>query len=669
MKSFCLLLVVFLSLNATAQDYRFGKVSKEELKLKKHPYDSTAAASVLYENRNSYILYTQSIGFQLITEVQKRIKIYDESGFQYGTEKVYLYHGDSDKEDFSGLKGYTYNLINGKIEESKLQKDGVFSNEESKYWNSETFTFPNLKEGSVVEFKYKIASPFITNVQETTVQKEIPVDYLEASYKFPEYFYFKPVIKGYYPLDIKNTTKPLSINLTSKSRSGGPWEPVSTTYDNQKIDYIEKNNSITVTNVPALKEEPYVNNIDNYRSSIDFELAYVKMPNSPIEYYSSTWEDVTKKIYDYPEFGGELKKSGYFEDEIDALLSDSTSEEQKIALIFNYLQHKMTWNGMYSYIVDDGVRKAFKNNSGNSAEINLMLTAMMNYAGVETFPVLVSTRSHGIPLFPTREGFNYVIAAASINNQLVLLDATSKYTLPNILPERALNWQGRLIKKDGNSLNINLSPSTLSDTKIMMHINMDKEGGITGKVRNQYLDYSALNYRMSNDQKAHETLMQGLEDKYTGIEIDSYEIENQYEINKPLVEQYQFYMDNAYDKIDDKIYISPMFFHALTENPFKLEKREFPIDFSYPQKDSFLVTINVPEGYQILSMPESTKMLLPEDLGSFSYIIGGTENTIQLNVSLELSSPNVPSLHYESIKQYFSKIIEKETEKIVLSQI
>jgi hypothetical protein len=55
--------------------------------------------------------------------------------------------------------------------------------------------------------------------------------------------------------------------------------------------------------------------------------------------------------------------------------------------------------------------KAYKDKTGNVAEINLMLTAMLRYAGLNANPVLVSTRSNGIAMFPNRTAFNYVIAA------------------------------------------------------------------------------------------------------------------------------------------------------------------------------------------------------------------------------------------------------------------
>jgi hypothetical protein len=49
-------------------------------------------------------------------------------------------------------------------------------------------------------------------------------------------------------------------------------------------------------------------------------------------------------------------------------------------------------------------------------------------------------------LFPNRTGFNYVIAAVETPSGMMLLDASDKFSTPNVLPFRALNWTGRLIR-------------------------------------------------------------------------------------------------------------------------------------------------------------------------------------------------------------------------------
>ena len=149
-----------------------------------------------------------------------------------------------------------------------------------------------------------------------------------------------------------------------------------------------------------MKEEAYVNNIDNYSSSISHELAMTNYPNTPMKYYSTDWESVVKTIYKDDDFGPELNKTGYFEEDVNKLLTGLNTMPEKIAAIFNYVKTTVKWNNYKGYSCNDGVRKAYKDKTGNTAEINLMLTAMLRYAGMNANPVLLSTRDNGIALFP-----------------------------------------------------------------------------------------------------------------------------------------------------------------------------------------------------------------------------------------------------------------------------
>src|SRR5690606_2867036 len=137
-------------------------------------------------------------------------------GFDYATSDVQLYKSGSDEEKESGLKAATYNLVDGKIQETKLEKDGIFKTEVSKYYNETKFTVPNIKEGSVIEYKYTIASPFYWSVDDFVFQHAIPVKKLEAKFETPEYFNFKVNTKGYLRITPKVDTKNDKIVFTNK---------------------------------------------------------------------------------------------------------------------------------------------------------------------------------------------------------------------------------------------------------------------------------------------------------------------------------------------------------------------------------------------------------------------------------------------------------------------
>ncbi|MFD0989151.1 DUF3857 domain-containing protein [Mariniflexile jejuense] len=668
MRTTVILFFTLFSLVTFAQNYDFGKISKEELEEKYNPQDSSANATYLYKNRKTFFEYQQEKGFELITEIHERIKIYKQEGFNYATKEVNLYKSGNDDEEFSNLKAYTYNLVEGKIVDEKLTKDGIFESELNKYLNQMKFTMPNIKPGSVVEFKYRIKSPFISNIDEFVFQHDIPVVKLEATFEAPEYFKFKLNTKGFLFVSPNVEEKRDRLTFVSKTMDRG-FGQVGTKTHSEEIEFKKKISKYNLTNIPALKEESFVNNINNYRSSVKYELSYTDFPNSPLKYYSTSWEDVVKTIYQNPNFGSELDKSGYYEKEIDAIVSTVSDPTQRVALILDFVKSKVNWNGYYGYYTNVGVRKAYKDQVGNAAEINLMLTSMLRYAGLSAFPVLVSTRQNGIPLFPTREGYNYIITYVRLAETIILLDATNKYSAPNVLPFRTLNWQGRVMAEHGGSQLIDLYPNEISKNSLSFMANLDENGNLNGKYRAVKTNHEALLYREENNNKNKKDFLDQLENKLGGIEISDFKVENETDLYKPIIESYNFVKENQVDVIGGKLYFSPMFFLKINENPFKLEKREFPVDFGYPTNTSYKIVIKIPEGYKVESFPEPLMFMMPDNLGSFKYNISHQENLIQLSVESQINQPIILSVYYDALKEYFSKIVEKEAEQIVLTKI
>ncbi len=665
-----LLVLLTMAFSANAQNFKFGKVSDAELRETFNPNDSSAAATVLYRSKSVRFNYAQGAGFTIITDVFERIKIYNKAGFDYATISQMLYRNDSDAESISGLKAYTYSLVNGKVEKSKMEKSAVFTTELSKYRNEEKFTLPNIKEGSVIEYEYKIISPFYYSIDEIVLQYDIPIKKQEITIATPEYFNFKTSMKGYLAVTPKYGAKSGNINLTNKNRTtGGGFDVTSTKYSNQNIDFKINTTDYSMTNVPALKEEPFVNDMNNYRSSVDYELQYIKFPQQLQENYATTWEAVIKKIYESEGFGLQLKSTRYFKEDLEAIKSKTSSPLELIGSIFFHVQNHMNWNNIYGYYVDKGVRTAYKERTGNIADINLILTAMLQEAGLDASPVLVSTRSHGVPMFPTREGFNYVIASVEIDGEMVLLDATNKYARPNLLPTRTLNWFGKKIEKDGSSVSVNLFPNQLSEDKIQMSVKLNENGSLNGKLRHTNRYYNAYLFRNKYANSNEEDYLEKLENRNNGMEISNYEIKNKKDISKPVQESYEFILERQADVIGDKIYFSPLFHLVETENPFKLEERRYPVDFTFPKRDKYLVTITIPDDYEVISKPEDMTIGLIDGIGTFQYKIMGSGQQLQLMVDLKLNQPIIAAEHYSYLKEFFKNLVEKQTEKVVLSKI
>ena len=669
---FVLLCILFIFCISSAQEFKLGKVTIAELEQKVHPKDTTASAAILYKKGKANIVYTESEGFVLITQVETRIKIYKKEGYDWANQSVVYYIGSNDsreKVDFSDVN--TFNLVNGKIEKTKLKSDGIFNEEVNKYRARKKITMPNVKEGSVLEFSYTVRTPSIGTIREWAFQTSIPVNYSEYRTYIPEYFTFNIRQKGYVFPKVTAEKNNQSIIINSKERysSGGFGGVTKTEFSQDKIDYLETATTYIAENLPAMKEESYVNNIQNYTSILEQELSMVKYPNSTPKTFSTDWNSVAKTIYEYDDFGPELNKTGYFEDNLKALLAGAVTPEEKIVIIFNHVKSNVKWNEYYGFSCEKGVRKAYQEKTGNVAEINLMLTAMLRYAGLTTNPVLISTRSNGIALFPNRSAFNYVIAAVETLDGTILLDASDEFSTPNILPLRALNWYGRLIRKDGTSEEIDLMPKKTSNDIVLVSYSIDSEGKITGKSRRQCSDYNAMIFRENVKGIKEDDYLDKLENDQNKIQISEYTRTNEKELLLPFSETYSFTSNDLCEKIDGKIYLNPMLFFSKIKNPFNQEKREYPVDFSFPFTDKYNIAIQIPEGFAVESLPLPTALSMEDNLGNFKFNIAENGNTLQVVISHQINEAIVPVEKYEMLKEYYRVMIAKESEKIVLKRI
>lgn len=663
-----LFILLFAFHISNAQKFEIGKVSIEELQEKVHPKDSTAVAAILFKKGAVNFEYSQDKGFQIRTTVKARIKIYKKEGYEWANQKVGYYIQNNFAESLIFDNAFTYNLVDGKIVKTKLKSDGEFTEKINKFWGQKKITMPNVKEGSVVEFEYTIKTPNIVSLKDWDFQSKIPVNHSEFTTNIPEYFIYNPSQKGYiFPkTTVEKNNKSINYNYRPKSEPGGT---IINSTSLETLEFVETKTNYMALNLPAIKEEKYVNNIDNYISSVSNELSMIRYPNQPFETFSTNWESVTKKIYENDDFGSELKKTGYFEDDLNLILKGISNRDEKIYTIFNFVKSKVKWNDYTGYSCNDGVKSAYKNKTGNVAEINLMLTAMLRYAGIDANPVLISTRSNGIALFPTRTAFNYVISAVEIENDLILLDATERYAIPNILPLRDLNWFGRLIRKDGTSSEVYLTPKKISREITNLVYSINPEGKINGKIRQQVTDHLALSFRDKNLSKPKEAYLEELENENNNIEVSEFVRENDFNLPLPVIETFSFNDKNDTEIIGNKMYFTPQLFLRDVENPFKQEKREYPVDFGYPISNKYNIIIEIPEGYAVESMPKPLNLATGDNIGLFRFNISAIENKIQVQITTDINEAIVPSDFYDALKDFFKQMIEKQNEKIVLKKI
>ena len=675
MKNLILIIVisVITTLNIQAQDYDFGKISKSELEEKFYPTDSSANAAILYRSENISFVYSQSSGFRQIKDVAMKVKIYNNEGLDWATKKVALYKSSSGNiEKIKGIKGYTYNLKNGKIEKSKLKNSGIFMEKATDLFDVSSFTLPNVTEGSIIEYTYSVSSPFL-QIDDIYLQYNVPVKKIDVSVATPQFYKYNKRLnpRAFFSPNIAESKKNrrTSISQRGESSVGNSKIGSGTSLVNSSFDYTDNTLTISEVNIPSLTAESFGGNINNYRAKLSMELEARLAREGYVEKsYAVTWDGVSKSIYESESFGGQLRKSPFYSDDLMPLLQGVDNDFQKAFIIESLVKSKVKWNRNYGIYAQKGIRAAYKEGEGNVADINLLVVAMLKSQGINANPVLISTRDNGVPLFPTREGFNYVICMMETEGGYLLIDATEPYSTNNVLPERVLNWQGRVIKDNGISSWIDVKSSKKSKKSTMLNVKIDSDFLVSGKVRENRTSNMAMEYRKRYTNLSTEDHIKAIESGKGDLEISELNYENSKDISQPVKVTYNYELSDGIDEVGDKLYFSPLLFLAIKENPFKLQERLYPIDFVSPYQNLSLVNIMLPEGYSVESLPQSEALQFGEGDVKFTYMLRENGNYLSLKVDFEIVNPIIAPEDYKNFKAFYNKILEKHGEQIVLTK-
>lgn len=670
-KFYTVLILVLLNMGLQAQDFKFGKVSKEEALEKNHPLEKDAHAAVLYRSVSTYYDFKQNTGFTVITDVHERIKIYNKDGFDWANHKVNYYKNGTTREKLTSLKGSTFNMVNGKLEEEKLKKNGIFEEDVTKYQISTKFTMPAVTEGSVIEYQYSLSSPFPYSIDDIGLQYTIPINRLEANVRIPEFLNFKKHTNPRSAVNFKveETRKNSSYIVTNTERSTSTgYSMVKSTTETSSIPFVENIYTINQNAIPALKRESHVDYLSNYAAFLKWELQFTKFPNSIVENYSQTWEAVSKSIFNDGGYEKELSRTSYFEKDLAKLLAGEADPLKKAQKIYYFVKSKVKWNSYLGFEAENGGNKVYRDGEGNVGDINIMLTAMLRHAGLNANPVLLSTQNNGVPIFPTRKGFNYVVAGLQLSTGFFLLDATDENASFGELPQRARNWNGRILKNAESSDWVNLMPRDQSIIRTTLNLEIGKDR-LKGKSLNFFSGLDAKSYRDKYRNINKDSYLQILEKDKGNINITDIETENQSEPGADIKESFAFELLDAMEVLNDKMYLKPMLFLAQSENPFKADQRIYPIIFNYPTLHNNTINIMVPDGYEVESLPQSSIVQLNTDSGTFKYVVLQNGKFIRIESVLDFKQIVYTPNDYKALKDFYAHIVEKHSEAIVFKKM
>ncbi|MBL7744688.1 MAG: DUF3857 domain-containing protein [Chitinophagaceae bacterium] len=653
------------SISLVAQDKspaKFGKVTPDDFKQTVYSIDSNASAVIIADIGSTEMEGNTKGSFSLLFKNYRRAHILNKNGYEIGDVTIPIYTDGNAEESLDNLKAVTYNLENGKVVETKLEvKSAVYKDRINKNLVIKKFTFPNIKEGSIIEYQYTLKSDFIFNLQPWEFQGKYPRLWSEYNVSIPEFYYYVTLTQGYLSYHIRD----------QKSRSGkfsisdnrGTSATAHENVDANITDY-----RWVIKDIPALKEESFTSTLSNHIARLEFQLAELRYPFVPRN-IMGTWSKVCEDLLKDEDFGYSLSRDNpWLNDVMDAATKGAKDNVQKAKNIFTYVRDNMTCTNHNRKYLEQPLRNVLKDRNGNEAEINLLLVAMLRKAGLQADPVMLSTRSHGYtyPMYPLMDRFNYVIAQLQMDGRTYYLDASEPRMGFGRLDYDCYNGHARVINSDATPIEL-LADSLLERSVTSVFIISNEKKELEGSLQHSAGYFESYRLRNKVKEKGKEQLISDIKKDFNAdVEIGDMAIDSLDKYDDPIQLKYSFGLKR---ENEDIIYINPMFGEGYKENPFKSAERFYPVEMPYTIDETYLLQLAVPEGYVTDEIPRQLVVKLNEnDDGMFEYRISESGGTISMRSRLRIRRAYFQSDEYEMLREFFNLVVKKHNEQIVFKK-
>lgn len=611
---------------------KYGFVDTADLRMKSCGFEKDASAMVLFDRAE------MALGVpEIIMERQRRVKIFNDNGKEEANVRIEL-NNRFGEENITGLEGETINLENGKIKYTKLDPKLVYAQHTSKNKDEIIFTMPDVKAGSIFEYRYIWERGFSKNFPPWNFQCDLPTRYSQLD------VFINPVLTfSVY----QNKFEPFVRDTISQAGFGHVW---------------------AMANIKSTKDEPYMRSSADVLESLSFIISAVKI-NGQNTMIDKSWSDLGKEIAFNKDFYKPYDQSLHDEDDLVKKAKALTGDDQKIAFLFNQVRSVMKDNDEQNWFSKDGIKSVWKKKSGNWSEINMILNRLLNESGIKAYPMMVSTRENGriMPDFVNIYQVNKLVSYVPVDSaRYYVLDASDKYNVYNEVPFDLLNAYGLYLNKEKNDYALVLMKKAGQVKQaVFIEAEISADGTMKGTAQissSGYNKAASLELHKKLDEQKYE---QYLTEDDNNLRITSLQIENADVDSLPLMQTINFKL--SLPATDDKyIYFNPNLFTSLHNNPFLSKDRVSDIDFGC----SNLFVINgrykIPAGYKIDALPKSINLVISGRSITFKRQIADDNGYVVVNYLINYKQSVYKQADYPDIYAYFKKMIEMLNEQIVL---
>jgi hypothetical protein len=504
--------------------------------------------------------------------------------------------------------------------------------------NNRFLVFNGLKTQQTLELSYEMTSDNIESMSTWAFQETLPVRHAEL---------WTTVDVAFEHAFLLLNEKNIRIILDSKSGA--------------KV--------FSVNDLPANKPslETFSITTGDQITGVHLQLKNVNLADKNQKIIVSSWSELANRVQKNEGIGQQyLKKTNYetLWKAVTPSVNSAKTDEDKIKNIYNFINQNVAWDGTWNTAAHTHLNAAYEKKSANSGELNLMLIACLNEAGFTAFPMFVSTRYHGKtnPNTPFLSQFNHLLCFVErAGTPPLMLDAGSIYRPMGLPRVESLNGDGWVV----NPKNPQWQPMTAKITarQTLAAFSVNKEGDMKGRFVKTSKDHEAISER---DEQVRRRAVKSLEKQYPGIRIDSVTNSNTDNAQAFFKRNIYCFLSQVAPIDSQKMTVKPLWRTGFEVNPLSAIPLNSAFDFPYLIQDLHVFALQMPAGASIEKEPQTDMFELPNKSAGLSLTVSRNADIMQLSIVVKINKLHFEASEYFALKDFFDKIIAKQSEIIVL---
>ncbi|MGA2005843.1 MAG: DUF3857 domain-containing protein [Terriglobales bacterium] len=621
----------------------FQPISPDELKITSEPLAPGAPAIILYRqvDRDDNTRTSHEDDYL-------RIKVLTEEGRKYANVEIPFLKG---QQDVVGVHARTIRPDGSIVEFGGQAFDKELVKGRGVKYLAKTFTLPEVQVGSIIEYSYTI--------------------------DLGEYMLFD----SHWILSDELFTKKAKFSLKPYQGNGYEvfqlrWSWQGLTPDAQPKQGPDRIVRMEAANIPAFVTEEYMPPPNEFKSRVDFIYTRGIISQQKDDF----WKQTGKQWNGYLEsFIGKRKA---MEQAVAQIISPTDPDDVKLRKIYDRVQQirnttfevekseqekkreKQKW--------DENVEDVWKRGYGNGAQITWLFLGLARAAGFEAYGCWVSDRGEYFfnPVTMQSAKLNSNVVLVKLKGKDLYFDPGAAFAPFGLLPWSETGVQGMRLDKDGGTwIKTTLPEPAESRIERVGKLRLTDTGDLEGKLTVTYVGLEAMHLRVEERHADEVSRKKALEESATSQIAVTAEAEltnkpDWTSSETPLVAEFDLKIPGWASNAGRRVLLPAAIFTAGEKGVFEHANRVQPIYFEYPYQKMDDVTIELPPGWKVSSVPPAQQLDLK--LVVYNAKVEQGTGTLRLTRKLTIDALLLEPKYYTSLRNFFQAVRTSDGVQVVV---